>query len=155
MRVNYSNAGVGVVGYSVEKSQGEKYEKYIQRRVIDPLGMKSSSFVLTPNVKKHLADSVMWTYHGKEFPAPVFELGVAPAGCMYSNVIDLAKFQSCLFAGGKVGDKQFIEPETIAEMLRPQFEGKDGTTGFGLGFRIGYLDKLTRVGHGGAIYGFA
>jgi serine beta-lactamase-like protein LACTB len=154
-RVKYSNAGVGVVGYSLEKSQGEKYAKYIQRRVIDPLGMKSSSFVLTPAVKKHLAGSVMWTYHGKEFPAPVFELGVAPAGCMYSNVLDLAKFQSCLFAGGKVNGKPFLKPETLAEMFRLQFAAKDAKQGFGLGFYAGVFDGKKRISHGGAIYGYA
>ena len=47
--------------------------------------MKSSSFLPTPAVKKNLADAVMWTYHGREFPAPTFELGMAPAGCMYSH----------------------------------------------------------------------
>ena len=85
-------------------------------------------------MKKNLADAVMWTYHGREFPAPTFELGIAPAGCMYSTVLDLAKFQSCLFAGGKVGGKQLLKPETIAEMFRPQFAKTDGQRGFGLGF---------------------
>ena len=48
-----------------------------------------------------LANAVMWTYHGREFPAPTFELGMAPAGCMYSTVTDLGRFMSVLFAGGK------------------------------------------------------
>lgn len=154
-RIKYSNAAIGVVGFAVAKSQNAKYEEYIQRKVIDPLGMKSSSFVLTPAVKKNLADATMWTYHGREFPAPTFELGVAPAGCMYSTVLDLAKFQSCLFAGGKVGDKPFLKPETLAEMYRPQFSKKDAKAGFGLGFSVGEFEGKQRIGHGGAIYGFA
>ena len=154
-RTKYSNAAIGVVGYTLEKSQGERFEKYVQRRVIDALGMKSSSFLPTPEVKKRLADAVMWTYQGREFPAPTFELGMAPAGCMYSTVLDLAKFQSCLFANGKIGDKQFLKPETLAEMFRPQFAKKDAKSGFGLGFSLGEFEGKPRVGHGGAIYGFA
>ena len=80
-------------------------------------------------MKKNLADAVMWTYHGREFPAPTFELGMAPAGCMYSTVLDLAKFQSCLFAGGKVGDKQLLKPETLEEMFTPQFAKTDAKRG--------------------------
>ena len=38
----------------------------------------------------------MWTYHGREFPAPTFELGEAPAACMYSTATDLARFTSAL-----------------------------------------------------------
>src|SRR5262249_53886287 len=106
-------------------------------------------------VKKNLADAVMWTYHGREFAAPTFELGMAPAGCMYSTVLDLAKFQSCLFAGGKVGGKQLLKPETIEEMLRPQFAKTEGRRGVGRGFGIGELEGKKRSGHGGAIYGFA
>lgn len=154
-RIKYSNAAIGVVGYALEKSQGERYEKYVQRRVIDALGMKSSSFLPTPAVKKQLADAVMWTYHGREFPAPTFELGEAPAGCMYSTVLDLAKFQSCLFASGKVNGKPFLKPETLGEMFRPQYAAKGDKAGFGLGFSVGEFEGKQRVGHGGAIYGFS
>ncbi len=154
-RIKYSNAAIGVVGYTLEKTQKEQFEKYVQRKVIDELGMKSSSFLPTPDVKKRLADAVMWTYHGREFPAPTFELGESPAGCMYSTVLDLAKFQSCLFADGKVNGKPFLKPETLAEMFKPQFAAKDAKAGFGLGFSVGEFEGKQRVGHGGAIYGFA
>ncbi len=154
-RIKYSNAAIGVVGFALEASQKEPFEKYVQRRTIDPLGMKASSFLPTAEVKQRLADAVMWTYHGKEFPAPTFELGTSSAGCMYSTVLDLAKFQSCLFAGGKVGDKQFLKAETLAEMFKPQFAKEGVKSGFGLGFSVGEFEGFQRVGHGGAIYGFS
>jgi serine beta-lactamase-like protein LACTB len=143
------------VGYVLQKSQGEKYEDYVQRRVLDALGMKASSFTPTEAVKKHRADAVMWTYQGREFPAPTFELGTPPAGCLYSTVLDLAKFQSCLFASGKLDGKQLLKPESLAEMFRPQFVKDKGQRGFGLGFVVGEWEGKTRVGHGGAIYGFS
>ena len=154
-RTKYSNAAIGVVGYTLQKTQNEPFEKYVQRRVLDPLGMRGSSFLPTHSVTKNFADAVMWTYHGREFPAPTFELGMAPAGCMYSTVLDLAKFQSCLFADGKVGDTQLVKPATIEEMFRSQFKQGGAPDVFGLGFRLSKLDGQKRVGHGGAIYGFA
>jgi serine beta-lactamase-like protein LACTB len=154
-RLKYSNAAIGLVGYVLQKRVGEKFEPYVQRTVLNELGMTGSSFEPTPAVKKNLADAVMWSYHGREFPAPTFELGTAPAGCMYSSVNELAKFASCLFAGGKANGKQILKPETIREMFRPQFAGKGEKSGFGLGFHLSELDGRTRVGHGGAIYGFA
>ncbi|MBX9583017.1 MAG: serine hydrolase [Gemmataceae bacterium] len=154
-RTKYSNAAIGAVGYTLEKVRGEPFEQYVQRDVLDRLGMTASSFTPTPAVKKNLADAVMWTYHGREFPAPTFELGMSPAGCMYSTVLDLAKFASCLFAGGKAGDGQLLKPETIEQMFTPQFAGKDAKAGFGLGFLVDEFDGHKRVSHGGAIYGFA
>ncbi|HSQ54475.1 MAG TPA: serine hydrolase [Gemmata sp.] len=155
-RMKYSNAAIGLVGFTLEKSQNEPYAKFVQRRVLDQLGMKASSFLPTVAVKKHLADAIMWTYHGREFPAPTFELGMAPAGCMYSTVLDLAKFQHCLFANGKIGSNQILKPETIEKMFTPQYPMREGDArGFGIGFVIGELEGKKRVGHGGAIYGFA
>jgi serine beta-lactamase-like protein LACTB len=154
-RIKYSNGAIGVVGYTLQKSQKERFEKYVQRRVLDPLGMKSSSFLLTPEAKTRLADAVMWTYHGREFAAPTFELGEAPAGCMYSTALDLAKFQSCLFAGGAVDGKPFIKPDTLAEMFRPQFAEKGAKAGFGLGFMVNEFEGRPYISHGGAIFGFA
>jgi CubicO group peptidase (beta-lactamase class C family)/D-alanyl-D-alanine dipeptidase len=151
----YSNAAIGVVGYTLQKTQKEAFEPYVQRTVLDALGMKSSAFAPTAAVKKNLAEAVMWTYHGREFAAPTFELGMSPAGCMYSTVNDLAKFTACLFAGGKTGEKQLVTPETIEQMLTPQFAAKGEKHGFGLGFMIGELNGKKRIGHGGAIYGFA
>ncbi len=173
-KIKYSNAAIGVVGYALEKTQGEKFEAYLKRTVLDPLGMASSSFEPTPAVRKDLADAVMWTYQGREFPAPTFGLGMAPAGSMYSTVLDLGKFLSCLFAGGK----PLLKPETVEEMFRPQFVAppanperqrggnanpladargspKPGEAGFGIGFMVGELEGKKRIGHGGAIYGFA
>jgi len=43
----------------------------------------------------------MWTYDGREFPAPTFQLGTAPAGCLYASVLDLAQFLRVVFAGGR------------------------------------------------------
>ncbi|HEY1190558.1 MAG TPA: serine hydrolase [Gemmata sp.] len=154
-RMKYSNAAIAVVGDVVREVRDRKYEKTMQEQVLDPLGMASSSFDRPKVVRKNLADAVMWTYHGKEFPAPTFELGGAPAGCLYSTVLDLAKFQSCLFADGKVNGRPFLKPESIKEMLTPQFVEKGAPRQFGLGFSLGELDGKKRVGHGGAIYGFA
>jgi D-alanyl-D-alanine dipeptidase len=40
-------------------------------------------------------------------------------------------------------------------MFTPQFAKPDEKTGFGIGFMVGELDGRQRIGHGGAIYGFA
>src|SRR5438552_11284764 len=97
----------------------------------------------------------MWTYAGREFPAPTFELGMAPAGCMYSTVLDLAQFLKLLAADGAGPNGRVLSRESLDEMWKPQF-AKDGTkTGIGLGFFIEERKGQRRIGHNGAIYGFA
>ncbi|MEO2091263.1 MAG: serine hydrolase domain-containing protein, partial [Gemmataceae bacterium] len=150
-RIKYSNAAIATVGYVLEKTQGERFETYLKKDVLDRLGMSASAFEATPAVKKQLAEAVMWSVHGREFPAPTFELGMAPAGSMYSTVGDLGKFMSCLFADGQ----GVLKPETVAAMFTPQFADAGAKSGFGIGFMVGDLDGRKRIGHGGAVYGFA
>src|SRR5947208_737644 len=111
--------------------------------------MTRSAFEPLPELTKDLAKAVMWTYHGRQFPAPTFELGMAPAGSMYTTVHDLGKFLGMLFAKGKVGDEVIVEPETLARMWTPQFVKKGVKEGFGLGFNLGQFQGKRRVGHGG------
>ena len=100
---------------------------------------------------KDLARGVMWTYHGREFPAPTFELGMAPAGSMYSTVTDLGRFLNVLFAGGKAPKERILKKETLEQMWTPQFQKSDEKADFGIGFRIIDFEGRRRLGHGGAI----
>ena len=97
----------------------------------------------------------MWTLPRPRFAAPTFPLGMAPAGSMYTTVTDLGRFLSVLFAGGRGPGGRSSKPETLEQMWTPQFAEAGEKDGFGIGFHVGELDGRRRVGHGGAIYGFA
>ncbi len=175
----YSNAAIAVVGDVLEARNHEVFAKYLKHAVLDPMGMGHSSFEADPGVLRDLATAKMWTYDGKTFVAPTFQLGMSPAGSMYSTVTDLGKFVSVLLARGRIqssdraGDKDFAETahstvavqrgagsgtllqsKTLDQMWSPQFPNPGGRV-FGLGFVVSDFEGHRMVGHGGAIYGFA
>ncbi len=150
-RTKYSNAGIAVVGRVLEKGSGVSFEEYLKSNVLEPLEMERSGFRRDAEIKRTLATAYMWTYDGREFEAPGFQLGMAPAGSMYSNVLDLGKFMKCLLRGGEIGRGRLLEEETLEAMYSPQF----GDSAYGLGFAISELDGHRLIRHGGAIYGFA
>jgi CubicO group peptidase (beta-lactamase class C family)/D-alanyl-D-alanine dipeptidase len=154
-KIKYSNAGVATVGYVLERTQGEAFAPWLERTVLQPLGLRRSSFEPRPDLAPDLAKAYMWTYDGRVFEAPKFQLGMAPAGSMYSTVTDLARFVSVLFAGGRGPAGPVVRPETLQAMWTPQFAEPGARRGFGLGFALGDLDGHGMVGHNGAIYGFA
>jgi serine beta-lactamase-like protein LACTB len=154
-RTKYSNAAIAVAGYVLEKTYHEPFAKYLQRAVLAPLGLKRSAFEPTPALAKDLAVGTMWTYQGREFDAPTFSLGIAPAGSMYSTAEDLGHFLSALFAGGRGPGGPVLKRETLEQMWTPQFAKSDDKTGYGIGFRVSSFQGRRRVGHGGAVYGFA
>jgi CubicO group peptidase (beta-lactamase class C family)/D-alanyl-D-alanine dipeptidase len=154
-RTKYSNAGVAVVGAVVARVKGEPFSKSIDHALFQPLGMSRSSFEPGPELAKSMAHGIMWSYDGRSVPTPEFLLGTGPAGNMVSTVLDLSRFLSFLFADGRGPGGSLLKPETVRSMIEPQL-GKPGETpGFGLGFRLSKLDQERRIGHGGAVYGFA
>lgn len=153
-KVKYSNAGIAVVGYVLEKLKGQSFPLYLQQHLISPMGLENSAFQPTPPIRSHLAVGQMWSYDGRQFAAPTFELGMAPAGSMYATITDLGKFLSILFNGG-VGDHgRILKTATLEKMWEPQFD-TGGDRDYGLGFALDEQGGTRRVGHGGAIYGFA
>lgn len=151
----YSNAGIAVVGSVLEQKKQVSFEEQMERALLRPLGMQSSSFRRTSTVDENLADAWMWTYDGRRFEAPQFALGTAPAGNLYSSVLDLSKFLVAIFRGGAGENGRILEQETLQQMISPQSDDPDATTRFGIGFHITELDGHTRIGHGGAVYGFS
>jgi CubicO group peptidase (beta-lactamase class C family)/D-alanyl-D-alanine dipeptidase len=142
----YSNAAIAVVGRVIERVTGKPFRQALQEIVLQPLGMKHSDFALRPDMRPLLSKAFLWTYDGRRFAAPQFELGMAPAGSLYTTLGDLGLFTSCLFRGGA----PVLNNTTLARMWEPQLGGN-----FGLGFVIGKMAGMKTVSHGGAIYGFA
>ncbi|MFI5387247.1 MAG: serine hydrolase domain-containing protein, partial [Fimbriimonadales bacterium] len=154
-KTKYSNAGVAVVGALVERVRGEPFPKAIAHAIFEPMGMSRSSFEPSPKLAPATAQGMMWSYDGQTVRAPAFLLGTGPAGNLVSTVIDLGRFVSCLFAGGRVAGGVIVKPETLRSMTEPQL-GKPGESpSFGLGFALSKLDQERRIGHSGAVYGFA
>ena len=154
-RIKYSNAAIAVVGFVLEKLSGKPFATYLENAVLDPIGMEESTFVPNDTTDRKLAKALMWSYDGRSFPAPTFELGMAPAGSMYSSVYELCDFMQMLFRQGTGTAGPVLRPETLDEMFTPQFAEPGTESGFGLGFSIGEIDGRRSLGHGGAIYGFA
>lgn len=152
----YSNAGIAVLGYVLERTQHESFYPYLKRAVLAPMGLEHSAFEPLPDVRAHLAKADMWTLDGRRFDAPTFQLGMGPCGSMYSTVLDLGRFVEILLGHGLTSDgKRVLAASTLDSMWMPQFAAPGATSGYGIGFNIGGLDGHRTIGHDGAIYGFA
>ena len=150
-RTKYSNAGIAVVGAVVQRVRGEPFATTIERTLLNPLELRSSQFAPNAALTDRLARGVMWSYDGQSIATPRFALGTAPAGNLVSTVNDLGRFLSAVLDGGR----GVVKLETFQRMLEPQFAKPGERPGFGLGFALSELDGTRRIGHSGAVYGFA
>lgn len=153
-RAKFSNAGIAVESYLLEKIEGQPFAACVSKRVLQPAGMTRSGFEgvstgATP------AKGSLWTYDGRTFDAPRIPLGVGTGGNLDATVNDLARFLSVLFAGGRGPGGPVLSRATLEKMWTPQFVAAGTRTGAGIGFRVGQLEGRRVIAQGGAASGFA
>jgi CubicO group peptidase (beta-lactamase class C family)/D-alanyl-D-alanine dipeptidase len=140
-RYKYSNAALQAAGYALERAVGQPFPRYLRDSVLVPLGMTRSAFFDPgPELARDLAAGTMWAFDGRRFPAPTFRRN-APAGALYATIADLGRFLASLFAASNP-----VVPRAALERMWADS---------GLGFFVSRFDGHRRVGHIGAIYGFA
>lgn len=154
-RTKYSNAGIAAVGYVLEETQDTPFAEYVKGAVLEPLGMETSAFAPEPAIVSDLADAYMWGFDRGLFAAPTFELGMSPAGSMYSTVLDLSRFLGAMFGRGQGENGRILSAETLESMWQPQFAEAGAAEGYGLGFGVRERFGQRWLGHGGAIYGYS
>lgn len=142
----YSNYGITVIGYIVQRVSGEPFADYVQHHIFTPLGMTHSTFKqpLPPGFSASLG------YLTTEAPDTGFE-GVteAPAGGLSSTAADMAIFGQMLLNHGTLNDKQILEPSSVTTLFTPQFTPAPGVNPWNLGFYTERRNGIDFIGHGG------
>ncbi len=151
----YANAGINTAGRIIEVVSGMPYEKFLDTRLFQPLGMKDTTFWPTesqisriaksykPNAAKDGLEETTVTQlryplsdRKNRFPMP--------AGGLFSTAADMLAFCRMILKGGIVDGKRYISEAAIKEMTSKQTgELPDG---YGLGWSTGGGN----IGHGGA-----
>jgi CubicO group peptidase (beta-lactamase class C family) len=150
----YSNYGVGLAGYVVQRVSGELFEQYVAEHIFQPLGMKHSSF------KQPLAEDLsVFPSDGyrdnTEKPAVGFEIfNPAPAGGVSSTASDMGRFAQALLNGGELDGHRILKPETLNAMWTKQFGMSDALPAMCMGFYQTWRNGLNFIGHGGDLIAF-
>ena len=148
-RWSYSNAGINVLGRIVEVVSDTPFAEYLQARVLDPCGMKDTTFWPSPAQAKRIASSYRPDSNGKLQPVDVYFLkgGLSnrkrtpyPAGGLYSTAADVVAFYQMMLNDGTYKGKRVLKKESVTLITRTQTG--DIKTGFvdgmswGLGFQV-------------------
>jgi CubicO group peptidase (beta-lactamase class C family) len=143
----YSTAGMDTLGRVVEVVSGMPYDKFLQTRLFDPLGMKDTTFWISPAQEKRFVPPVI-SRAGKLEPTPIaYMYGGAvtdrerpPLGGagLFSTAEDVTKFYQMMLNHGEFNGHQILKPETVAEMTRKQTGDLKARAGmpWGLGFCV-------------------
>ena len=154
----YSNLGYQILGEIVEVVADRTHAAFVERELIDPLGMDRSR--VGHGEVSDVADDAMTGYEiddGVPVETPFdLEAGMDPpyaAGGMVSSVTDLARLGRCLLEGGELDGTRILSDDLVDAMCdhqAPPLTTIDGyDRGYGYGMKIVELADATLVGHTG------
>jgi CubicO group peptidase (beta-lactamase class C family) len=146
---NYSNTGYVLLGIVIRRVTGEFYGDFLQQRIFRPLGMSSTRIISEADIVP-LRSSGYRLVHGElknqEWVAPT--LNTTADGALYTNVLDLAKWDAAL------REKKFVRVSSYQLMWSP-VKLNDGTTyRYGFGWDLEDKGGFKAVSHTGSWQGF-
>lgn len=147
---SYSNSGIDLAGYILQKKSGQAFPQYLEEKVLKPLGMTESSADFDVIEKRSNRTKGVWR---STDPIPL-RISMVPAGGLYSNIWDMSKYLKFHINKGKIEGKQFLRKDLMDEFHSIQFQGQDQKFGAALGLVRNDIIKPYGVWHAGGGHGF-
>ena len=123
---SYSNVAPGLTAAVIEQVSGRRFEKYLHKAVMEPLGMHHASLFPVDNLPGGFqADG--------HTPIPYWHMTFTGFGALNASLTEMSRFATALVNDGLVDDAQAIPSETVNALFRPM-----GTLGAAHGLEVGY-----------------
>lgn len=169
---NYSVAS-DVLGYLVEKISGQPFGEFVRRRILEPLNMRDTDFLVAADKRDRLAACYLAQagrlrlvddVENSPFLSPP-KLESGGAG-LAGTAADYLKFCRMLLGGGLLDGVQLLSPKTVALMTMNQLPGnadmtdimpatagfnESGYSGVGYGLGVGVTTNLVRAALPGSV----
>lgn len=153
----YNNEIYAAAGEAAARTAGTTWAQLVQTRLLEPLGMKSTSFTVDaakqdPELSRGYRYREVTAVH-EAVPMRSID-SIAPAGAINSNVLDMAKWLRLQLGRGTFEGKPLVSAERLQDTWSPQIEVAGGIR-YGLGWMLGDWQGHRVVEHGGNIDGYA
>ena len=155
LHASYSNHGTAIAAHLVEIVSGVNWLDYVELNIINPLGLKSTTF------RQPLPDSLApfmsngYKYVAGEMVEKPFEIiPLSPAGATTTNAADMAIFMKMLLNKGQYNGVQILDSNTFNLMLKPVMYHAEGVNQCSYGFMDVSHKGVKIIGHGGDTFWF-
>ena len=139
------SAGFDVLSRVVEVVSGQTYDKYLQERLLGPLGMPDTGFFAPAGKAARVVTMSESTPNGLRSVARTDStVYFSGAGGMMSTAEDYLQFAQMMLNGGELNGRRYLSPQTMAlmtsnhtgDMVNGQFGRPPRGMGFGLSMQV-------------------
>ncbi len=147
---SYSNTGYNVLELLIEEVSGRDFAGYMASEVLQPLGMRHSTFVWSGD----LQPAVPFGYDTRGRPVPVYVYPDKASGGLFSTIRDMAAFVAAGMTRFSRSGRKVLSDQAVRQLYEPvvKIPGIYGLAfnAYGLGYFIEILpDGRKAVSHGG------
>jgi CubicO group peptidase (beta-lactamase class C family) len=148
------SVSVDVQGYLVEVLSGQPFDKFLEERLFEPLGMKDTAFDVPPSKASRFAQVYNYNDDGSLVAREGFSGGrnylepttfFSGGGGLVSTTTDYMRFCQMLLNGGELDGVRILSPLTIALMSSNQLPRAIPEMGPGTGFGLDFAVVLDPV----------
>jgi CubicO group peptidase (beta-lactamase class C family) len=161
-KFQYNNLMYMTAGVLVERVSGLTWEEFVRRKILDPLGMKTSNFSVNDSQKMPDYSLPYQEQKGEVREIPFRNIdAVGPAGSINSSVNEMANWMSLQLGKGKFNGRQIISEKNLEEVHMPQIVAggdlkydESFYSSYAMGWGVTSYRGHPSLSHGGGIDGF-
>ena len=161
-KYQYNNLMFMTAGVLIERISGSTWEEFVRRRILDPLGMKTTNFSVNDSQKTSNFSLPYQEPKGevKEIPFRNID-AIGPAGSINSSVNEMTRWLLLLLGKGKIEGRQVIPEKNLSEVHTPQIVAggdlkydESFYSSYAMGWGVTSYRGHPSLSHGGGIDGF-
>ena len=152
---SYSNHGTGMAAYIVEQVSGMNWIDYVEKNILNPLAMTSTTFrqPLPMRLKSNMSKG--YVFVDGEFKEKPFEyVPLAPVGAASTTALDMANFMRAHLQLGAFEGVHILDSTTSKFMQSPAFQHAPHVNPMRYGFMDMSQNGVEVIGHGGDTFWF-
>lgn len=167
----YSNYSTALAGAIVAHVSGMQFEQYVERNILGPLGMSSTTFreayppapdlpqPMPVELAARRSQNIEWRRGAWRSLPHEYMVSMSPAASAVSTAQDMARYMAALLDPQRLESAGVLQAGTLAEMRAPSFQAAPGLPAMHHGFFNTPLGthtpiELDNLSHGGATLHF-
>lgn len=153
---SYSNIGYSLLGMVVEQVTQTRYEQWLDKNILLPLGMVNSTTMFTTQTGNVPDAELAWGHTDDGKPVAAMPIAIRPAGQLTTTSHDMALLARFLMSDGTVGGLRIVTSDLLSAMAQPKHAAATAGLVNGYALGLGTFDRAGQLGrcHGGDVVGF-
>jgi len=149
----YSNKAFDSLGDLIAKVSGLSFEEYVQKYILDPVGMQGSSFIY-PEIDEELRTSGHVGTPPRVSDVYPYNRRHAPSSTLNSSVSQMVNWMLVNLGRGELNGQRILQRESYDLLWGPSTDTTEDGLRVGLSWFLSDYEGHAVVGHGGGDTGF-